>query len=360
MAAREPQIGPTVKPPPPPDPDAAPIETALELTALAELGPHVFTNARPLWQPLGARGIYGGGVIAQSLLAATRTLPPGAGFAVHSLHCYFLLAGDPAVPAVYHVDVVRQGRSFLTRAVQARQRGQTIATLTCSFTRTKPADRDAQPSGDDARPLAQQPVLDMPAIRPPDECESGEAALARLLAAGQMDAEQVATSRERLAADPFEWRSVGTAPARGHGDAVADAPPAHRVARHWVRSKRPIRDVSLHAAVLAYISDMDFVGTAFRVNPSVRRDRFGMMVSLDHAVHFHAPAAPLRPLDDWLLLEASCPWAAAERVLVRMRIWTTAGTLIASCQQEGILRPSDGRRRAVDSAPAAAAPPAKL
>lgn len=343
-------MGPTVKRPPPPDPDAAPIETALELTALPELGPHVFTNTRALWRPTGARGIFGGVIIAQSLLAATRTLPraasagAGAAFAVHSLHCYFLLAGDPAVPTVYHADVVRQGRSFLTRAVHARQRGQVIFTLTCSFSRTTAAD--AAPGGDDAQLLAHQPVLDMAAVRPPDECESGEAAVARLLADGQMDEAQAAARRARLAAEPFEWRSAGIAPAYGRGDAVADVPPAHRVVRQWVRSKRPIRDGSLRAAALAYISDVRLLGTAFQVNPAARPDRAGMLASLDHSVHFHMPAAPLRLLDDWLLVEAMCPWAAGERVLVRMRMWTATGALAASCQQEGIVRFSDGRHAA--------------
>lgn len=93
----------------------------------------VFTNTRPLWHPPGARGIYGGTAIAQSLSAAMRTVP--ADFAVHSMHCYFVLAGDSQMPILYHVERVRDGRSFITRTVQARQRGRPIFTTTLSFSR---------------------------------------------------------------------------------------------------------------------------------------------------------------------------------------------------------------------------------
>jgi acyl-coenzyme A thioesterase 1/2/4 len=93
----------------------------------------VFTNTRALWHPPGARGIYGGAAIAQSLSAAMRTVP--SDFAVHSMHCYFVLAGDSEIPILYHVERVRDGRSFITRTVQARQRGRPIFTTTLSFSR---------------------------------------------------------------------------------------------------------------------------------------------------------------------------------------------------------------------------------
>lgn len=93
----------------------------------------MFTNTRPLWHPPGARGIFGGGAIAQSLAAAQLTVP--SNFTVHSMHCYFVLAGDSEIPILYHVERVRDGRSFATRTVQARQRGKPIFTTTLSFNR---------------------------------------------------------------------------------------------------------------------------------------------------------------------------------------------------------------------------------
>lgn len=117
--------------PPPVDPSKSPIENVLELTQLSDIDPDLFTNSRPLWHPPGARGVYGGAVIAQCLSAAQRTVPKD--FSIHSMHCYFVLAGNSEIPIIYHVEHVREGRSFATRTVQARQRGRVIFTTTMSF-----------------------------------------------------------------------------------------------------------------------------------------------------------------------------------------------------------------------------------
>lgn len=108
----------------------------------------IYTNTRPLWHPPGARGIYGGAAIAQSLAAAQLTIPPPspanrhAVFLIHSMHCYFVLAGDATIPILYHVERVREGKSFMTRTVQARQRGKCIFTTTMSFVREGSGGRE--------------------------------------------------------------------------------------------------------------------------------------------------------------------------------------------------------------------------
>lgn len=119
--------------PPPVDPAQSAIENTLELTQLSDIDPDLFTNRRPLWHPPGARGIYGGAAIAQTLSAAQKTVEPD--FTVHSMHCYFVLAGNSEMPILYHVERVRSGKSFATRTVQARQRGKVIFTTTVSFVR---------------------------------------------------------------------------------------------------------------------------------------------------------------------------------------------------------------------------------
>ena len=91
----------------------------------------LYTNTRPLWHPPGARGIYGGAVIAQCLAAGQHSVDKD--FYVHSMHCYFVMAGDAKMPIIYHVEHVREGRSFAVRTVQARQRGNVIFTTTMSF-----------------------------------------------------------------------------------------------------------------------------------------------------------------------------------------------------------------------------------
>lgn len=115
----------TLIPPPPRLEHHSPIESALSLTPLAPIGPDIFTNARPLWHPPGARGIFGGAAIAQCLSAAMATVDSTV-YTVHSMHCYFVLAGDGETPVVYYVERVRDGKSFVTRTVQARQRGKVI------------------------------------------------------------------------------------------------------------------------------------------------------------------------------------------------------------------------------------------
>ena len=154
-----PRISGTLIKPPPVDPSKSAIETVLELTELRDIGPvslsgffefvrnptdlpqDIYTNTRPLWHPPGARGVYGGAVIAQCLAAAQLTIPPpslannNAVYLIHSMHCYFVLAGDASIPILYHVERVREGKSFMTRTVQARQRGRCIFTTTASFVR---------------------------------------------------------------------------------------------------------------------------------------------------------------------------------------------------------------------------------
>lgn len=123
--------------PPPVDPSQSPIEGTLELMPLSDIDPDLFTNKRPLWHPPGARGIFGGAAIAQTLSAAQKTVEPE--FTVHSMHCYFVLAGNSEIPIIYHVERVRSGKSFATRTVQARQRGKVIFTTTISFVRQNSA-----------------------------------------------------------------------------------------------------------------------------------------------------------------------------------------------------------------------------
>jgi acyl-CoA thioesterase II len=137
---------------PPIDPSQSAIENVLELTQLTDINPDLFTNTRPMWHPPGARGIFGGAAIAQTLSAAQKTVP--SDFTVHSMHCYFVLAGNAEIPILYNVERVRSGKSFATRTVQARQRGKVIFTTTMSFVR--------QNSGGDQKVEHVYPMPDIP------------------------------------------------------------------------------------------------------------------------------------------------------------------------------------------------------
>ncbi|EGX46891.1 hypothetical protein AOL_s00097g317 [Orbilia oligospora ATCC 24927] len=307
----------TVKPPPPPLSHHSLIESTLELTALTDIGPTVFTNTRPLWRPPNARGIFGGAVIAQSLAAAIRTVPEN--FSIHSMHCYFVLAGDWTIPVIYTVEIVRDGRSFATRTVQARQKGKCIFTTTCSFQR---------PSEGKDSLLAQEPFPE--GVKGPDECEGGEETARRLVKEGRLSEEGFKQWKKTRDTDPFERRIAGI---YNHND---PNPTTKRV-RSWVRAKGTISapaGAGAHVEALAYVSDSWFLGTLIRTHKSVN---VGMMVSLDHTIYFHAPFRA----DEWMFMESDSPWAGDQRGLVHQRILDRQGNLLVTCFQEGLIRVRD-------------------
>lgn len=234
------------------------------------------------------------------------------------MHCYFILAGNPTIPVVYHVERVRSGRSFATRTVQARQRGQCIFTTTCSFVR---APAKQQSKIEHSMPL--------PAgTPPPEECVTDEARLLKWYKSGNIDAAALEKYRRRREKDPIEYRPL-------IGEQAPGAKPTEERLRQWVRIKGPIKDEEAHLPALAYYSDAFFLGTAARVNPQ-RMDDISMMVSLDHTIYFHH-AAEIKA-DEWVLMELDSSWAGEERALVAQRIWNRDGLLLASCHQEGLIR----------------------
>lgn len=296
----------------------------------------MFTNTRPLWHPPGARGIYGGAVIAQCLAAGQRTVPEN--FTVHSMHCYFVLAGDATIPVMYYVEHVREGRSFATRTVQARQRGKAIFTATMSFTRENSGgDRTVE----HAVPLPSQ-------ITPPDDTED-------------MDLDGKA---------PFISRRISIKN-KDSKDPYAKRP------RQWIKARGRISEAGGHQAhlsALAYMSDSYFIGTVSRIHnlwrfgapaeppagteitpeleqrkrylqklkesegfhPDIEKaegqDEVGMMVSLDHSIYFHEPRR--FRADEWMYSEMASPWSGKGRGVVQQHIFSGDGTLVATCFQE--------------------------
>lgn len=339
---------PTLIKPPPPSTNKSAIEDVLELTSLSDIEPNLFTNTRPLWHPPGARGIYGGAAIAQCLAAAQRTVPEN--FTVHSMHCYFVLNGNAEVPVVYHVEHVREGRSFCTRTVQARQRGQPIFTTTLSFMREGAGGKKQI-----------QHAHPMPAGLAPMEVEEED------LYRGKHS--------------PFLSQRIDILNDR-------DGAPHEKRTRQWIKARGRISEEGGHQAhlsALAYMSDSYFIGTVSRVNrlrrgklsfsaetirklqamddESLKRlegmddvvvsqirattisedgtvnypdepkqPEIGMMVSLDHSIYFHSPR-DFRA-DEWLYTECESPWSGDGRGLVMQRMFTREGRLVASCVQE--------------------------
>jgi acyl-CoA thioesterase-2 len=249
--------------------------------------------------------LFGGQVIAQSLLAAYETVEDRV---CHSLHCYFLRPGDSTTPILFDVDRARDGGSFTTRRVIAIQRGQQIFNLAASFQVaeegfthqvTMPQVASAEAIADDFQ--AQRAKLPEQA---PEEVK-------RMF------------SRPR----PIEMRTV-----RGEPGTSSD-PNSPR--QHWMRATMPIPDEPrMHQAILAYASDMNLLSTAMRPH-RVNWDTRGLQsASLDHAMWFHEPSN----FNDWHLYSQDSPSASGGRGFVRGQIYSQDGKLVASVAQEGLMR----------------------
>ena len=257
--------------------------------------------------------VFGGQVAAQSLVAAVRTTEGEASRPVHSLHAYFLRPGDPKIPIIYHVDRIRDGRSFTTRRVVAKQRGQAIFNMAASFQRPEPGKEHQADPPDVPGPHGLPSELDL--IRRVEDRIPEE--------------KRDFYTRDR----PIEVRPVDPA---DPFDPQEKAPERHL----WFRAQGALPDdARTHRSVLAYASDYGLLGTALRphglsfVQPELQ------LASLDHALWFHRDVR----LDDWLLYAMESPSASGARGYTRGQIFTEDGTLVASVAQEGLMRLRDDR-----------------
>ncbi|MGB3696505.1 MAG: acyl-CoA thioesterase II [Gordonia sp. (in: high G+C Gram-positive bacteria)] len=246
--------------------------------------------------PSQLRRTFGGQVAGQALVAATRTVDPA--FAVHSLHGYFLRPGRPDKPAVFLVDRIRDGRSFVTRRVNGVQDGETIFSMSASFHITDDQGIEHQ----DTMPIAPDPET------LPSEID-------------------VATDAQKMLFaewDNFDVRIVGQSD-------TAKFPGLAAQQRVWFRYRFPLPDDHLlHVCTLAYMSDMTLLGSSAVIHPEEKTQN----ASLDHAMWF------LRPFrtDDWLLYDQTSPSAGGGRALTQGRIFDRAGRMVAAVTQEGLTR----------------------
>jgi len=277
----------------------------VELLALEKIEAHLFRGQS---QDLGWGTVFGGQVLGQALSAAVQTVPSERH--VHSLHAYFLRPGDVSKPIVYDVDLIRDGGSFTTRRVVAIQSGKAIFNLAASFQK--------QETG-----FEHQDV--MPAAPAPETLPTEQQRIEK------WSARLPAFIRDRAAAErPFELRPT---------DTMNDDPfvPVSREPNRmvWLRTVgRLPDDPALHRYLLAYASDYSFLTTSLLPH-GVSWISPGMQIaSLDHVMWFHQPFR----VDDWLLHVIDSPVANGSRGLVRGRVFTQDGRLVASTAQEGLIR----------------------
>ena len=252
--------------------------------------------------------VFGGQVAGQAIAAAGRTVETG--WAAHSLHAYFLRPGDTSVPIVYDVDTLRDGRSFATRRVAARQHGRPIFYMSVSFQLPDEGLDHQDP---------------MPSVAPPEQCPT----LADVYS-GASGRPKTEWEREWAALDV---RYAGDSRPTG-GVLHDDAHPA--LARVWLRAAGPLPDdPMLHASVLTYASDLTLLGASLVPHDTYIGDPRIQPASLDHAMWFHRPFR----VDEWLLYDQVSPSASGARGFSTGRIFTADGRLVASAAQEGLIRP---------------------
>lgn len=284
------------------------LDQLLTILDIERLEENLFRGLSP---QVGWQRVFGGQVIGQALVAANRTVN---GRLTHSLHAYFLRAGDPSVPIIYSVDRIRDGGSFTTRRVVAVQHGQAIFSMAASFHKEETG-------------LEHQ--IKMPEVPPPESLPS-EAELKACLIDRVPPQVKAYWERER----PIEIRPVDLSRYLTPGN----HDPSQQV---WIRATGELsNDQSLHQCVLAYASDFTLLDTALIAHGRFVFDPKLILASLDHALWFHRK---LRA-DEWLLYAQDSPISGGGRAFCRGMLFTRDGKLVASTAQEGLLRERSATR----------------
>ena len=286
--------------------DMAAPKSVAYLLSLLDLEQLETNRFRGLSMANGWGRVYGGQVLAQALVAASRTVPSER--PAHSMHAYFLLAGDPAKPIDYEVEPLRDGGSFATRRVTAIQSGKTIFATIASFHKSEPGfeHHTAMPEVPAPEDLpAQADVLSRPGSQAPKTMQAYYA-------------------KDR----PIEVKLVETQRYFG----------AQNLAPRqcfWLRVRATLPDTPvLHQAILAYASDFAMLDTSLIAHGKMMFDPGMQLASLDHALWLHRPFRA----DDWLLYALESPSAGGARGFSRGAFYTRDGRLVASVAQEGLVR----------------------
>jgi acyl-CoA thioesterase-2 len=249
--------------------------------------------------------LFGGQVLGQALMAAGRTVD---GRLPHSLHGYFLRAGDVDAPIVYQVENIRDGKSFCTRNVKGIQHGENIFLMSASFAVAEEG-------------LEHQ--VEMPKVDGPDGIPS-EYELRLKVAPMIPEKIRAAFVRER----PIELRPI---------DPVNPFAPAKKEPRrhHWMKAQTKLPDDPLlHMCLLAFASDFLLMSTAMLPHGVSFMQNNLQAASLDHAMWFHRDFR----MDEWLLYDMDAPNASASRGMNFGRLFAQDGRLVATVAQEGLMR----------------------
>ncbi|MBU2923774.1 acyl-CoA thioesterase II [Colwellia sp. 1_MG-2023] len=257
-------------------------------------------------QDLGFRALFGGQVMGQALSAAQATIDEDR--FIHSLHSYFLLAGDASKPVVYEVEDIRNGNSFSTRRVKAIQNGKAIFYMTASFQKFE--------QGFDHQDT-------MPTVPGPDGLASYSDFIIK-----HKDAFPQPMRDKLLAEMPIEIR-----PVQQYNWLKPEK--TDSTCQTWLKTNGTLPDdLRHHSCMLAYASDFQFLPASLMPHGASHFSPNFQIATVDHAMWFHRPFR----FDDWLLYCIDSPSASNGRGLVRGQIYNRKGELVASTMQEGVIR----------------------
>lgn len=251
--------------------------------------------------------VFGGQVLGQALHAAYQTVPTDR--LAHSMHAYFILAGNCDIPIIYEVDTIRDGGSFTTRRVVAKQKGRAIFNMSASFQLHQPG-------------LEHQ--MDMPKVQSPEETKS----FTERLKAIKFFSPDLYKKLIGIDPNAIEFRPV-TNP---YSFPPSNKPPELQV---WFRSKEKLDvPIQVQHQLLAYASDFGLLRTASLPHQTKLMMNKTLFASLDHAMWFHNDF----DIGDWLLFQTDSPVAGNSRGFTRGAIYNEQGVLISSVAQEGLMR----------------------
>ena len=254
--------------------------------------------------------VFGGQVAAQAVVAATRSVE--SQYVLHSLHSYFLRPGDTTVPIVYDVERIRDGRSFVTRRVSARQHGRPIYYMTANFQIPEPGLEHQDRMPEVPSPEQGMPLVELARSRGPEAAEQWEREWSAL------DIRYVGITGQGLPEDPDQ-------PAR---------------ARLWIKVDGELAaDPTVQQAAFTYASDLTLLGAALVPHGIHIASPRLQPASLDHTIWFHRPFRA----DEWWLYDQFSPFAGGARGLALARVFSQSGELVATVAQEGLIRLRDDR-----------------
>jgi acyl-CoA thioesterase-2 len=284
-----------------------PAASIARLIALLDVQPRGDDVFRGQSTDEGWQRVYGGQVVAQALMAASKTVDGGR--LCHSLHSYFIRPGDPAHPIDYKVERDRDGASFTTRRIIALQKGRPIFNMAASF---------------QAPEAGLEHATALPDVTPPEALRS-DAEWAEINAERTPEPQRTLwRERDR----PLEFRPVEYVDPFAP---EATLPLAH----HWVRAAAPFTAPEpVMRALFAYASDMTMLDTCLLPHAIAWSDKRLQVASLDHAIWFNTTP----DLNNWLLFDQDSPVASGGRGLNRGIVYDRAGHVVANVVQEGLIR----------------------